>query len=184
MSGWRRGFAGFALVVAMCALAWSAEETKVKVGQKAPEIKAQKWFNTTTALSLAGLRGKIVVVEFWATWCPPCRRSIPHLNALYNQYKDKGVVILGLSDEGADKVAPFVEQMNKDKKDMEYPAAAGSNDGAAYGVTGIPHAFLLDPTGKVVWTGHPMAGLDKAIEKALKDTPAKVEKTAATATIR
>jgi thiol-disulfide isomerase/thioredoxin len=164
------------IVLGILACAVNAAGGAVKVGQKAPEIKAQKWLNTTGEVSLAKLRGKIVVVEFWATWCPPCRESIPHLNTLYNRYKDKGVVVLGLSDERLTQVAPFVEQMNKGKKNMEYIVGAGSNDVANYGVTGIPHAFLVDPEGKVVWTGHPMAGLDKAIEKALKDTPPKVEK--------
>ena len=180
MSGKRMRLAGVALVAVLGATVWAAgetkvkeDETKVKVGQQAPEIKARKWFNTQVAPSLAMLRGRIVVVEFWATWCPPCRKSIPHLNALHNRYKDKGVVILGLSDEGADKVQPFIREMNKTEKDMEYPVGAGSKDLAAYGVTGIPCAFLLDAQGKVIWVGHPMSGLDQAIANVLKVPAAK-----------
>lgn len=170
---------GTVVVLAAAVALWLAGTVcaQVAVGQKAPEIKAQKWFNTNGELSLAQLQGKIVVVEFWATWCPPCQRSIPHLNALHNKYKDKGVVILGLSDENADKVESFIKRMNAgEKKQMEYPVAAGSNDGRAYGVRGIPHAFLVTSDGKVAWAGHPMAGLDEAIEKALKDSPPVTEK--------
>ncbi|MBT9586269.1 TlpA family protein disulfide reductase [bacterium] len=57
--------------------------SELAIGRRAPEIKAQSWLNSKP-LSLAKLRGKVVVVEFWATWCPPCRHSIPHLSKLYD----------------------------------------------------------------------------------------------------
>ena len=64
-------------------------------GKAAPEISAAKWFNTES-FSLANNSDKIVVVEFWATWCPPCRQSIPHLKELSENYKDKNVVFVSL----------------------------------------------------------------------------------------
>lgn len=138
----------------------------VEVGQAAPEISAKSWFNGPANLSLAKLRGKIVVVEFWATWCPPCRKSIPHLNELQKQWAKKGVVIIGLTDEHKAKIKQFMKS-----QPMNYVVGTGSNDSGQYGVRGIPHAFVVDPEGTVVWRGHPMSGLDAAIEKAYETAP-------------
>ncbi len=131
----------------------------------APDIQAAYWLNTEP-LALADLRGKIVVLEFWATWCPPCRTTIPHLIEMYKAYKDKGVVFISLTSEPRETVEPFVRKMN-----MPYPIGGGSRTGRTYGVRGIPHAFILDPSGTAVWRGHPMGGLKEAIEAQLKKTP-------------
>ena len=148
------------IVLLTSSLAFSA----VTVGKAAPEIKAGSWYNNSDkAVSLADLKGKVTVVEFWATWCPPCRKSIPHLNKLHKKYKDKGVVIIGLSNEKSDTVQKFVK-----KQDMKYIVGAGSKSGRAYGVKGIPTAFIVGPDGKLLWQGHPMNGLDAALEKAVK----------------
>lgn len=130
-------------------------------GPKAPEIQAAYWLNTAP-LSLADLRGKIVVLEFWATWCPPCRTTIPHLVQMYKTYKDKGVVFVSLTNEPRQTVEPFVGKMG-----MVYPVGGGSPTGRVYGVRGIPHAFIIDPSGAVVWQGHPMGGLQEALERKL-----------------
>jgi thiol-disulfide isomerase/thioredoxin len=91
-----------------------------KPGDQAPEIKADDWLNTKP-LTLAKLRGKIVIVEFWATWCPPCRKSIPHLIKLHEKYKDKGVVLVSLTNEPIGRIKSFVE-----KQEMTYAVGAGS----------------------------------------------------------
>ncbi len=137
----------------------------VENGQAAPEIEAGDWFNTKP-LSLKKLKGKVVVVEFWATWCPPCMQSIPHLNELHNKFKDRGVVIIGLSNEDKATVEGTVQKLA-----MAYAVGSGSQTGGAYGVRGIPHAFIVDPRGRISWSGHPMNGLDEAIEATLKATP-------------
>jgi len=133
------------------------------VGKKPPEIKAADWLNTSKPLTIAGLKGKIVVVEFWATWCPPCRASIPHLIKMHNQFKDKGVVIIGLSAEDGSKVKSFANEMG-----MNYPVGMGSVSSKEYMVNGIPHAVVIGKDGKVVWEGHPMDGLDKKLEALTK----------------
>lgn len=110
------------------------------------------------------------VVEFWATWCPPCRTSIPHLTETQVKYKDRGVNIVGVTNESLNTVEPFVNRMGKK---MEYSVAIDKGRSTSnefmgrYNVGGIPHAFVVKD-GKVVWHGHPMSGLDDAIENALK----------------
>ena len=135
------------------------------VGKEAPEIQAAYWLNAP-ALALRGLRGKIVVVEFWATWCPPCRASIPHLIEMNHKFAAQGVVFISLTNEDRKTVEPFARKMK-----MDYAVGGGSKTSGVYGVRGIPHAFIVDPSGTVAWEGHPMGGLDKALEEQLKKTP-------------
>ena len=109
------------------------------------------------------------VVEFWATWCPPCRTSIPHLTELQEKFKDRGVNIIGVSDEELATVESFVKKMG-DKMAYTVAIDAGATSKGymgKYGVGGIPHAFVVKD-GEVVWHGHPMDKLDDAIEDALK----------------
>lgn len=146
----------------------------------APEVSAGKWINVDN-FKLADNADKIVIVEFWATWCPPCRKSIPHLKELHEKYKDKGVVLVSLSNEPADTILEF----NK-KAGMNWVVGAESNSGQAYGVSGIPAAFIV-ADGKIVWNGHPMGGLDAEIEKLVAArvpaaAPAAVEEAVAPAT--
>jgi thiol-disulfide isomerase/thioredoxin len=156
------------VLFAAAVLAVPAFAATPKVGDMAPEIQVKEWLNAPGAISLAALKKNIVIVEFWATWCPPCRKSIPHLIAMNAKYKSKGVVILGLTDEPRAKVEKFATDMK-----MDYPVGLGSNSGGAYGVEGIPHAFIVAPGGKIVWSGHPMDGMDKALEAAIAANPVK-----------
>lgn len=151
-----------AITVATSALA-------LNVGDKAPPLAAETWLNGE-AVDPGTADGKTLhVIEFWATWCKPCQRTIPHLNALHNRYKDR-VVIVGVSDEPLAKVRPFAERM-----DMQYRIAidtsrAFTNTYMA-GVRGIPYAVLVDAEGVVVWQGHPLQDLDKAIDAVLSGKP-------------
>lgn len=147
-----------------------------QLGDPAKPLQIASWVKGKPA-DLAALKGKqIVVVEFWATWCPPCRTSIPHLTALQKKFKD--VVIVGISDEDVATVKKFVEKMG-DK--MDYVVAVDDNDktGEAYmqafGIKGIPHAFVVDKSGRIVWHGHPMGDLEKTLE-ALRDGKFDLEK--------
>lgn len=100
-------------------------------------------------ISLSSLKGNVVLVDFWATWCPPCQRSIPVLITLYNKYHDKGFTVLGIStSDSEDILKPFVKE-----KKIPYPILLGTNDvGRQYGVTGIPHMMIIDKKGKIVKT--------------------------------
>ena len=100
------------------------------------------------AVKLSDFKGKVVLLNFWATWCPPCRREIPDFVALQKQYGDKGLVVIGVSvDEGgAEVVKPFVKKMG-----INYPIVLGDQKtAAAYGgIQVVPTTFVIDKTGKI-----------------------------------
>ena len=108
--------------------------------------------------------GKPVLLEFWATWCPPCRESIPRLNELHAKYKDRGLVIIGVTEESAGVIRKFQRATP-----MDYAVATdfGGKLSREMGVDGIPHAFLADASGKVVWAGHPTSLREEQIEEVL-----------------
>jgi peroxiredoxin len=97
--------------------------------------------------TLRNLQGKVVLVNFWATWCPPCRKEMPDLQALYGQFKDQGFVVLAISDEDASKVKPFIAENN-----ITYPVLLdpGGKVGQLFQIRGIPKSFVYDRTGKLV----------------------------------
>jgi thiol-disulfide isomerase/thioredoxin len=98
---------------------------------------------------LADFSGKVVILDFWATWCPPCRAEVPHLVELQDKYRDQGLAIVGLSLDagGAGDVRPFSKEHS-----INYTMLI-ANDGTqeSYGgITGIPTAFVLDRKGRIV----------------------------------
>jgi thiol-disulfide isomerase/thioredoxin len=136
------------------------------VGQPAPEISAKDWINLKSPLTLASLRGKVVLLEFWATWCGPCVEGIPHLNELQRKYARKNFQLLTLVEEGHQTMDKFLK-----RKTVEYPIGLESTSLEDYGISGIPHAFLLSADGKILWHGHPAEPeMEKAISSALRDT--------------
>lgn len=96
---------------------------------------------------LRDLQGKVILVNFWATWCPPCRKEMPDLEALYDKYKDQGFLVLAISDEEAAKVSPFIAE-----RKISYPVLLdpGRKVNEALDVSGIPKSFVYDRGGKMV----------------------------------
>lgn len=129
------------------------------VGQKLPALTGLDYFKQKP-----DLKGKPAIVEFWATWCPPCRASIPHMNEIYKTYGPKGLQILGITDEPGQTIRAFTKQIP-----IDYPAATDKRNIAAdFGITTIPRAFLVDKTGTIVWQGHPMELEEKQIDALLQ----------------
>ncbi|MEW6355240.1 MAG: TlpA disulfide reductase family protein [Planctomycetota bacterium] len=151
----KRTVAVIALVVLIAAVfAMRRSGGRVGGGKAAPEISLTGVANAEEVPTLANLRGKPVLLEFWATWCPPCRESIPHLIEIHEKHKDRGLVVIGITNEAPSAVEPFIEKMG-----MTYIVGydGGGRTGNAYRVTGIPHAFLIAADGTIAWNGHPMA---------------------------
>lgn len=143
-----------------------------QLGDAAPPLKVKSWVQ---GKPVSIKPGQVTVVEFWATWCPPCRTSIPHINKIQTQYTNKNVVVVGISNEAEKKVRDFTEKMGAD---MTYRVAIGDDSVykgymSAFKVPGIPHAFVVDAEGKIAWHGHPMMGMDDAIKAAVAKRDAK-----------
>lgn len=149
-------------------------EITLKVGDAPPALKATKWMQGAEVASLE--KGKVYVVEFWATWCGPCIVMMPHLGELQREYKDKGVTVIGYSAQDnnntEEKVQAFVAKRGEklgytfafaDNRDTykEWMQAAGRN--------GIPCTFVVDKTGKIAYIGHPMY-LDVVLPKVVDGT--------------
>ena len=170
MSKARLAIAGAAIAVVALLL---LPARTADLGQPAAPLKIAEWVKGKP-VDLAAAKGKqVVVVEFWATWCPPCRTSIPHLTELQKKFKDKDVVFVGVTDEKASVVKPFVKKLGDQ---MDYVVAIDEGGQTAkgymqaYGQNGIPTAFVVDQAGNVVWVGHPMADLERTVEAVIAGT--------------
>ncbi len=165
---WRLFVQGVALSYLVLLPAVRAAE----LGMQAPPLKVSRWIKGGPVDLSAGRGTNVYVVEFWATWCGPCKVSIPHLTELQGKFKDRGVAIIGISDEEPEVVDAFVHKLGEK---MNYAVAVddGEKTGNAYmrafEIDGIPHAFVIDKAGRIAWQGHPMEGLEEAIEDILED---------------
>lgn len=150
---------------------------KLVVGSEAPELKIDKWVKGDEVASFQ--EGKVYVVEFWATWCGPCKESIPHLTELQKKFKDVTFIGVAAAERkpasGEDTRLSKLEKFVKDKGDtMGYTVAydsTGKTDTkwmTASGQDGIPCAFVVGADRKIAWIGHPQEDLEKQVEKALK----------------
>ncbi len=148
-----RALSCFASLV-LAAAAAAQDDTKLKVGSDAPAIDGLEFVQGELVAT-----PKVRVVEFWATWCGPCRQSIPHINELFQANAGKGLEVIGISDETREKVEPFIRKQGgrmsytvaidpEKKMSQAFMQAAGQN--------GIPCAFVIGQNNKIVYIGHPM----------------------------
>ncbi len=153
----------------------------LRVGDPAPAFKIGRWLKGSPVQALE--KGKYYVVEFWGTWCQPCRMYIPHLTEVAKKFQDKVTVIgvdvweegqPGIADADLDKIVDqFVKEMG-DK--MDYHVCRDTADEymtkhwlIASAPLGVPHSLIVDPEGKIAWIGHPMR-LDKYLPQILDGT--------------
>lgn len=166
-------------LVALCASAvfavampsWAeSAQSRLSLGDPAPQIDAT--FVKGSPVLISG-GDHVYIIEFWATWCGPCRVSVPHLTELQEKHEKQGLVVVGISDEDPNAVMPFVKEMG-DK--MNYRVAIDNGQSTAYrymapfGAESIPHAFVVDKSGSLIWHGHPLdSSMERLVASLLKE---------------
>lgn len=136
----------FVLLVLIVGCGGPAKKADQMINQPAKDFSLLDLDNNK--VSLANFKDKVVVLNFWATWCPPCKKEIPDLVELYKNYQEKGVVVVGvaLDEEGSTVVKPFIQEYK-----VNYPILLGNEQIAKDygGIIGVPTSFILDGKGKV-----------------------------------
>ncbi len=139
-------------------------------GQPPPAMEVENWQNTDgEALTLESLRGKVVVLDFWGTWCGPCRAAIPHLKELYAEHKDRGLIVIGVHTTNAgDRMAKFAAS-----QEIDYPIAVDVDGKTvkAFRVDSYPDYYLIDRAGNLRVADLANGDLDRAVEVLLNEEP-------------
>ncbi len=151
----------------------AAAVAELKKGDAAPPLAIKHWVKGDVVDLAARPAGSVTVVEFWATWCPPCLMSIPHLSEMSDHFKTKGVTFIGVTSEDKDTVESFL----KDGFDSKMRYTVAVDDGGktheawmtAAGQKGIPCAFIVKDN-RIAWIGHPMDNLDTRVADLCGDT--------------
>ncbi|HEY8483112.1 MAG TPA: TlpA disulfide reductase family protein [Longimicrobiales bacterium] len=146
-------------------------------GTEAPDIRVETLAGDTIALR--DLRGQVVLVNFWATWCPPCRYEMPGFQRTYERYRDRGFTILGLSTDRAGRgtVQRFLDEMG-----ITYPVAVATAEAIQLFGAGnlIPASFLIDTEGRIRYTVkgvYTETALTRAVERLLREGGSKESRT-------
>lgn len=151
------------------------EKHQLGVGDTVPALEGVTWVQGKEVKSFDE-KGKVYIVECWATWCGPCVAAIPHVNELQQKYADKGLVVVGMNvwEDGLDKVKDFV---GKQGEGMSYRVAYSGGRSSKFadswlkpaGVRGIPHAFIVKD-GKIILMSHPAKINDELIDSIIAGT--------------
>ena len=132
---------------------------------KAPDLELMA-YPGGAGKKLADFRGKAVLIDMWATWCGPCRETMPHIQELYRRYHEKGLEVAAITTDDDNAVRLFLASNPFTYPIYTDPEATANK---AFGVTGIPESIVLDRNGGIVWRGHPAYEdqLERAIQAAL-----------------
>ncbi len=155
----RRGLAPLASAVFLLASCGGP----LGVGSYPPELRPDKITHAAFD-QLSENRGKVVMYEYFASWCPPCAMSVPHVNALIETYGKQGFVVVGVTGEPEQPTEQFVQSTGARFAVAYEPSLASMY---AFGFKGFPSAALVGRRGKILWKGHPMALDGKLIEREL-----------------
>ena len=148
------------------------QTTTLGVGDAAPALNIEKWVKGAPVQQFE--KGKVYMVEFWATWCGPCITSMPHISELQKKYRDQGFTVIGVtSKDSRGNSLEKVEKMVTDKGDTMGYTVGWDKDRAtneafmtAAKQNGIPCSFLVDRNGKIAYIGHPMS-IDSVLEQVI-----------------
>lgn len=150
------------IVSVLLALSVLSQESPVE-GMQAGEINLSD--AKGKSISLASLKGKVVLVDFWASWCIPCRKKVPSLKKIYSKYKTKGFEIYGISlDNYAEEWTTAVKE---DRTSWLQVLDANGETATAWNVNYIPSTFLLDKTGKIIAINASEEELQKHLQELL-----------------
>ena len=146
----------------------NSSQFAVNVGQVAPDIALPN--PEGEIMRLSDLKGKVVLLDFWASWCGPCRRANPHVVSLYNKYKDDGFTVFSVSLDRNGQKQRWIDAIEQDKLSWDTHVSDlkfwQSEPARQYGVTAIPATFLLDRDG-VIRKLNPRANLEESIQELL-----------------
>ena len=135
------------------------------VGKIPPPLTVKEYLNVKGGKP-PDLKGKVVMYEFWTTWCGVCKRAIPQMIHIDQTYRKKGLVLLGITYEERNVVEKFLKTSK-----ITYPIGLdhGMEMVTAYGVQGVPSAYILDVNGRVMWNGQPEALTDEQLDRLLHE---------------
>lgn len=166
------------LLIICCLSLYTQEKSPViKVGDAAPPFSMEELLKAPENFDgkLESLRGKIVVLEFWATWCGPCREAIPHLNELVEKYKQKPVQFISITDEEEWRVKKYLKYVTAISGWIGLDTDGSMNK--AYGISYIPRTILIDQEGKIAAITYPFSLDSQMLDKLLaKETLQRLKK--------
>lgn len=162
-------------ITTVAAHAQNGEHISLNIGDAAPQLKIREWIKGTPVPKFK--KGMLYVLEYWATWCKPCRSAMPNLSATANKYRGKVTIIgIDLVDQELipmKKIKAFVDNMGVR---LDYHVATQDSNMAKAWINasgeakaGIPKTFVINADGKLAWIGHPMY-LDTVLPKIINNT--------------